>query len=202
MDRKSILDTNENNSDQPDKTSFYYVSNFALATLCALTVIAMGVTVVKVFQKVWLSDKVILLMLTFLMLSLLGKSSNIRGFIGLYLGGTAFFSLSNIRVYSHPWPIVDSPEEFCETTVFPYLPVVFLTCAVILNINKWIYCLMHINFYSHTAVTANQQAAHQVDLLKLTFKQQVLNFTTAGVIVLYCFYNLAFFLYGCLHVFE
>lgn len=172
MEGTNIYGANENNrSDQPDRTSFYFVSNCFLASLCALTVVAMGVTILKVFQKVWLSDKVILLMLTFLMLSLLGKWTE---FIIIQLidrlGGTAFFSWSNIRVYSHPWPITDSADELCETTVFPYLPVVFLTCAVMLNINKWIYCLMHINFYSHTAVTANQQAAHQVDLVKLAFK--------------------------------
>ena len=62
-----------------------------------------------------------------------------------------FFSWSLIRVYSHPLPTGDHTFT-CEMTIYPYLPVVFLTCAIMINFNKWIYCLMHINFYGKAAM--------------------------------------------------
>ena len=87
-------------------------------------------------------------------------------------------------------------------TVFPYLPVTFLTCAVFLNINKWVYSLLHINFYSRTSDEAIRESAHQMDLVKLSVKKQMLSVATIGVIVLYCIYNLTYFLLGCLHTFP
>lgn len=66
-----------------------------------------------------------------------------------------FFSWSLYREYSYPIP--QSSQAFrCEETIYPYLPVVFLTCAVLLNVNKWIYCLMHINFYGKAAMHVTQ----------------------------------------------
>ena len=122
----------------PPKTSFYYLSNLILALLCSFTMCGLLYITVKATRIVWHHDKVIPMMLVFLNLSL--------------LGGTAFFSWSLIRVYSHPWKTENSSAEQCESTIFPYLPVVFLTCAVLLNVNKWVYCLMHINFHSKAAV--------------------------------------------------
>ena len=116
----------------PGKASFYYLSNVILALLCAITLVMMVALTVKVTKLVWLQDKVVPFMLIFLNLSL--------------VGGTLFFSWSNFRVYSRP--ISETSQTFiCEETIYPYLPVVFLTCAVFLNVNKWIYCLLHINLY-------------------------------------------------------
>ena len=121
----------------PGKTSFYYLSNVFLAILCSITLVMMIMLTIKVTKLVWLQDKVVPFMLIFLNLSL--------------VGGTMFFSWSNFRVYSKP--ISETSETFiCEETIYPYLPVVFLTCAVFLNVNKWIYCLFHINFYGKSAL--------------------------------------------------
>ena len=73
-----------------------------------------------------------------------------RSTIGL-LGGTIFFSWSLIRTYGSPYSDEFSRTERCELTVYPYLPVIFLTCAVLLNVNKWLYCLLYIRFYSKGA---------------------------------------------------
>lgn len=177
----------------PPKTSFYYLSNLFLALLCALTFAVMIVLTVRVSKKVWDQDRVVPFMLIFLDLSLVGS--------------TMFFSWSLIRVYSYPLP-EDSYTFICEETIYPYLPVTFLTCAVLLNMNKWIYCLMHINFYgkAHSNVNSSMEEFGpqmiQQNLLKLTVKQQMLNFATIGVVVLYLFYNFSYFLYGCVYHFE
>ena len=84
-----------------------------------------------------------------------------------------FFSWSLIRMYSHPWQDPNSAGALCELTIFPYLPVIFLTCAVLLNINKWIYCLMHISFYSKTttATGSGNQSTMSANTAKLTTKK-------------------------------
>lgn len=125
----------------PGKASFYYLSNVILALLCAVTLVMMVVLTVKVTKLVWLQDKVVPFMLIFLNLSL--------------VGGTMFFSWSNFRVYSRP--ISDTSQTFiCEETIYPYAPVVFLTCAVFLNVNKWIYCLLHINLYGKAGTNVTE----------------------------------------------
>lgn len=113
-----------------------------------------------------------------------------------------FFSWSLYRVYSHPWKSDDSPTALCETTIFPYLPVIFLTCAVLLNINKWIYCLMHITFYSKGATVGISQSVVASNINKLSVNKQMLNYGTIGVIVLYLGFNVVYFFYGCLHAFP
>ena len=93
----------------------------------------------------------------------------------------------------------------CEFTIYPYLPVVFLTCAVLLNINKWLYCLMHINFYSKASTipnAANEGTVIQANLRRLSVKKQLLNLVTIALIVIYLFYNFSLFIYGCAHTFE
>ena len=125
----------------PGKASFYYLSNVILALLCAVTLVMMVALTVKVTKLVWLQDKVVPFMLIFLNLSL--------------VGGTMFFSWSNIRVYSRPIPDT-SQTLICEETIYPYLPVVFLTCAVFLNVNKWIYCLLHINLYGKAGTNVTE----------------------------------------------
>lgn len=108
-------------------------------------------------------------------------------------------------MYSYPWPDPVSATALCEITVFPYLPVIFLTCAVLLNINKWIYCLMHISFYAKNAQPATglgNQSVISANNKKLTVNKQMLNFGTISVIVLYLVYNVSYFFYGCLHPWE
>lgn len=92
----------------------------------------------------------------------------------------------------------------CEKTVLPYVPVVFLTCAVLLNVNKWIYCLMHINFYSGTGQVDQNRAISNgtPGMMRLNLHKKILNYATIGVIALYLIYNLSYFLYGCLSEFD
>ena len=99
-----------------------------------MTSLLVAIITVKAIRLVRDTDRVIPAMLIFLLLSLLGS--------------TLFFSWSNYRVFANPWPDEYEKEAMCEKTILPFVPVIFLTCAVLLNVNKWIYCLMHINFYS------------------------------------------------------
>ena len=118
----------------PPKIGFYYISNIFLAALCSFTTLLITIITVKAIRLVRDSDPVIPAMLIFLDLSLIGSM--------------LFFSWSNYRVFANPWPDEYGTQAVCEKTVLPFVPVISLTCAVILNVNKWIYCLMHIKFYS------------------------------------------------------
>ena len=172
------------------------MSNLFLAILCALTSLIMTVIITKATRLVWHSgEKVIPAMLVSLNLSLLGS--------------TLFFSWNLYRVYSHPWPVNNSQTQLCEETIYPYLPVVFLTCAILLNVNKWIYCLMHINFYKfHQAgvsvLSSRQNRRYKDDtgLVKLSVKKAILNWATFGIITLYLAYNITYFIIGCTYNFE
>jgi hypothetical protein len=90
---------------------------------------------VKTVKLVWPQEKIIPVMLLFLSLSLLGSF--------------AFFLWSLLRVYRWPYPSTNPdlvlPEEACELTVIPFLPVIFLAVAVILNIDKWLYFYFRID---------------------------------------------------------
>lgn len=119
-----------------------------------------------------------------------------------------YFSWSNVREYSRPWEGGEyTSEAMCEKTIYPYLPVNFLACAVLLNVNKWIYCLMHISYYSKDPVSDPKQPdsaaqAGYAGMIRLNMKKQLLNMATIGVIGLYLFYNMAYFMYGCIAEFD
>lgn len=74
----------------PPKVGFYYISNIVLAVISLATAIVVGIIMVKTMSIVRHSDLVIPAMLVFLNLSLLGS--------------TLYFTWSNYRVFSHPWP--------------------------------------------------------------------------------------------------
>ena len=85
---------------------------------------------IKTTKLVWPQEKLIPSILVFLGLSLFGSF--------------CFFLWSLLRVYKWPFPVQSEglpppSEEVCEKTVFPFLPVIFLAVAVILNIDKWLY---------------------------------------------------------------
>jgi hypothetical protein len=122
--------------DETTKLGFYFISNTFLSLLCLVTLAGMIIVTHKAKQLVWPHEKIIPFMLIFLCLSL--------------LGGFLYFSWSLIRVYSFPFPpgTEMSHEQICEQTVFPFIPVFFLTIAVILNINKWIYFYIRVMAYS------------------------------------------------------
>jgi len=122
--------------EETPKWSFYFISNTFLALLCLVTLAGMVKVTHKAKQLVWPHEKMIPFMLVFLCLSL--------------LGGFTYFSWSLLRVYSYPFPSGTemSHEQICEQTAFPFIPVFFLTIAVILNINKWIYFYVRVIAYS------------------------------------------------------
>jgi hypothetical protein len=100
-----------------------------LVVLCLATLAVVVMATTKTTKLVWPQEKVIPAMLAFLCLSLLGSF--------------AFFSWSLLRIYKWPFPAriegaPPNPDEACELAIFPFLPVIFLAVAVILNIDKWL----------------------------------------------------------------
>ena len=112
------------NISDSEKFAFYSYSIFA-AILC-LTFFVLVYITYKVIRKVGTSDKVIPLMLFFLQLS----------------------ALSTMAFFIYDCRVLRLDAEFnsnaCSSTILPTLSNIFLSIAVLLNVNKWIYFTMRI----------------------------------------------------------
>ena len=97
---------------------------------------------VRVTGMVWENEKVVPLMLI-----------------------TLCFTLLNLLLYwsyviystNHPeWSCSDAISYKCESSVFAYLPALFLANAVILNLNKWVYFKLRINAFIQVGFGMNE----------------------------------------------
>jgi hypothetical protein len=144
---------------------------------------------VKTIKLVWPSERIIPVMLLSLSLSL--------------LGGFAYFLWSLLRVYVWPYPNLDPtvvyPEQACELAVFPFLPVMFLAVAVILNIDKWLYFYFRIiaEHRSMQDITSKSQ-----EMATLQSRRKLLNLIHLTLIAVYLSVTVGLMGYGCTHDFR
>jgi len=122
------------------------------------------------------------------------------------LASSAFFGWSLWRVYVDPYgkEISDEKQARCERAVFPWLPVFFLTIAILLNINKWIYFNMRVVAFARVNdgdAGLDHEIKHE-EYVKLLAKKFKLNMLTGLFTGAYIAFNLGYFIYGCTQQFE
>ena len=65
---------------------------------------------------------------------------------------------------------------------------------------------MHINFYKYhqtgSVLSQSQRYTSDTGLVALSVKKRLLNWATLALIMLYLFYNLFYFVYGCVYNFH
>lgn len=171
---------------EPSRWSFYYISNVFLCALSAVTCIGVMYAAYKTAKLVWPKEKVIPVMLVFLSLSLLGSF--------------CFFLWSLLRVYQWPYPptVPDQvlAQEACELSVFPFLPVIFLSVAVILNIDKWLYFYFRI-IAEHKSL--KNKSLRNLHIMELTQRRNILHWVHFSLCAAYIIWVVAFMVYGCSH---
>jgi len=120
------------------------------------------------------------------------------------LGSFAFFLWSLIRVYLWEFPqriagLPPSHEEVCEKTIFPFLPVIFLAVAVILNIDKWLYFYFRIMAEYKGGTSKHKR---NLEFIELSSKQNTLNFIHIGIAMAYVTFMVSMQVYGCAYSFS
>ena len=112
--------------DLPGDQEFAYFTYLIMAIIISFTFLVLLYITVKVIQKVGASDKVIPLMLVFLQLCALCN--------------VAFLAYQCINIRRNP----EVTENLCFTTMLSNGSSMFLTLAVLMNINKWVYFTLRI----------------------------------------------------------
>ncbi len=115
-----------------------FVTNCVLASCCGLMLLLMIWVTYKVAKLIRLNDKILLLMLIFLDLSLFCKqaSSTPLCYLPFPLLIVKFYLfIDDAIAASHNYR--NSDETICESMIISAAPVFFFTLAAVFNMNKW-----------------------------------------------------------------
>jgi len=195
--------------DMDKGTRFATVSNYFFCCLSFLTAMVLVRLMHLVYKKLGSKDLVISFMLFFLTLACLAST--------VFFGESIFYSSfeeSDAQYHKKQlmWPGTLSHIEgsnLCLYYATIYLPSLFLFCAVVLNINKWIYFKWRIIFLSNQiiivqAVTMDQDAGKQLSKEKeiMAGKVRRLNIASVAVILVYLVFNISYVFYEAYGTFN
>jgi len=99
-----------------------------MTTVFTLMLLSLIIVTIKVTKLVWINDKIIPIMLIFLILSILGE--------------IIFFSKGAREARTDVYN-----ENECQGFLISVMPVFFFAMAVSLNLSKWIYFLLRIRTF-------------------------------------------------------
>ena len=149
-----------------------------LIGICSVTVILFTYIIFRVVRTIKCSDPIFLLMLILLQLSLI--------FNILYFGN----NLKIVKGARNGVEFTINHKFYCETSIYPALPAIFLALGTMLNINKWIYYNLRTRTYKNGNPTKDNK-------LQLINRAKILNLITFLLCIgLLIPYFLSFYL-GC-----
>lgn len=113
------------------------ISDSIILTIVIIMLIIMLFVTYKVIKITSYSDKILVLMLIFLDITLICKYY----FIFKILLGHIIFNIIRIKLYSNP----DYEISSCSSGLVSLMPVFFFSIAVLFNINKWYLLILQAN---------------------------------------------------------